>query len=45
MSFCWYLTLKEGGFWEVSSISFCLHKKAMVDFGVLFFEVFSAFEF
>lgn len=45
MSFYWYLTLKESEFWELLSISFSLHKKAMVDFGVLLFEVFSAFEF
>lgn len=45
MSFYWYLTLKESEFWELLSISFSLHKKAMVDLGVLFFEVFYAFEF
>lgn len=45
MSFYWYLTLKESEFWELSSISFTLHKKAMVDFGVLFFEAFCVSEF
>lgn len=30
MSFYWYLPLKESEFWELSSISFSLHKKAMV---------------